>query len=223
MLKGDMITFGWSGVVSRFCKRRTPSFWMAAEMAWLDCWLLPATRQSFCGPSSVDSTVAWALWFVSISGSVAVASGCFALSFLNVYRQKTEEKNHFQAEWRIIENGLGEARNNHCSCIMSRLKTLLMVSIFCSDLDGAAGQQGNERHQRDGLISCHFTILHTRKRHKLTMGANITWYISIMSPGIYLSALHWVPGCKDRSTGVLEEGPCPCSVNCEKRNLSWNN
>lgn len=26
MLKGDMMMFGWSGVVSRFCRRRTPSF-----------------------------------------------------------------------------------------------------------------------------------------------------------------------------------------------------
>lgn len=116
---------------------------------------------------------------------------------------------------------LEKAQNNHCSCTMSTLKTLLTVSIFCSDLYQVAGHQGNERHQGDWLISCHFTILHTRKWHKLTIGANMISYCVIF-PAIYLKALHWVPGCRDRSTGVSDEVPCPCSVDCEKKQW-WNN
>lgn len=119
---------------------------------------------------------------------------------------------HFSSWWICFN----KAQNNYCSCTTRTMKTPLMVSIFRSDLYGAAGHQGNERHQRDRLISCYFTILHNRTRHRLSVGANIISY-SIIIPGIDPSALHWVPGCRDTSTGVLDEGPCPCSVNCGGR------
>ena len=45
MLKGLMMTFGCSGVVSRFCSSCTPSFCMAAAMASLDSGLRPIDRQ----------------------------------------------------------------------------------------------------------------------------------------------------------------------------------
>ncbi len=83
MLKGDIMTFGCSGVVSRFCSSCTPSFWIAAAMASLDCRLRPVDWQtSSC--SSSDEPPSGLLLMVgpfTFASVVNTVSGCGVLSF----------------------------------------------------------------------------------------------------------------------------------------------
>lgn len=81
MLKGDMMTFGCSGVVSRFCSSCTPSFWMAAAMASLDCGLRPIDRQPSTSSSSDEPPLGVLAMVVAITGAsvVSAVSGCAVL------------------------------------------------------------------------------------------------------------------------------------------------
>lgn len=80
MLKGDMMTFGSSGVVFRFCSSCTPSFWMAAAMVFMDCEFLPVDQQSSSCPSSDEPPLGWLVSAVA----VAFASVVFAFSVCGV-------------------------------------------------------------------------------------------------------------------------------------------
>lgn len=83
MLKGDMMTFGCSGVVSRFCRSCMPSFCMEAAIASLDCGLRPTETQPSSCSSSDEPPFCLLVTIVENTGTsvVSAVSGCGVLSF----------------------------------------------------------------------------------------------------------------------------------------------
>lgn len=92
MLKGDMMTFGCSGVVSRFCSSCKPIFWIAAAIASLDCWRRLTDTHPWSWSSSDEPPFGRLLMFVvAVGASVEPAvSGADVSSFSAFYRQKNK-------------------------------------------------------------------------------------------------------------------------------------
>lgn len=76
------MTFGCSGVVSRFCSSCRPSFCMEAAIATLDCGFWPPERQPSSWSSSDKPPLGLLVTVVTNSGAsvVSAASGCDVLS-----------------------------------------------------------------------------------------------------------------------------------------------
>lgn len=85
MLTGDMMIFGCSSVVCKFCSSCMPSFWMAAAMTFIGRRLGPAVRQASSCSSSDEPPLSRPTMAVVSGISV---SGCAVTSLSTFYRQK---------------------------------------------------------------------------------------------------------------------------------------
>lgn len=160
MLKGDMITLGCSGVVSRFCRSCRPSFWTALATASLDCRLPPTDTQPPSCSSSDEAPLGLLVTAVATGGTCVLPAfvGCGVLTFIFWRRRISKHSvkglmyclcSSFCYLWMriLFKNKENEKRKS------------LKLSWFASDLFRVAGHQRNKRHQRDCLILSSLTVL----------------------------------------------------------------
>ena len=104
MLKGDMMTFGCSGVVCRFCSSCTPSLWMEAAMASLDSWLRPMVWQPSSCSSSDESTLGELVVAITVAFVVSAISGCAVFSLSTFCREKQEKMFSSRTQFQTVKS-----------------------------------------------------------------------------------------------------------------------